>query len=124
MAELAEEEAAGAADQLVALDILRPASDLEFAHPIVREAVRADIGPRELAVAHARGARVLEACGATEERIAAQIVEAAPTGDAGRVELLRRVAGDAIGAERPPPPSPGSDVRWRSRRRPRSGRSC
>ena len=27
-------------------------------------------------------------------------------------------------AEHPPPPSPGSDARWRSRRRPRSGRSC
>ncbi len=110
MAELAEEEAAGAADQLVALDILRPAAHLEFAHPIVREAVRADIGPRELAVAHARGARILETCGATEERIAAQIVQAAPTGDAGRVELLRRVAGEAI--ERG---APAAAVAWLGR---------
>ena len=96
MAELTEEDAAGAADRLVALDILRPADRLEFAHPIVREAVCVDIGPRELANAHARGARVLEACGATEERIAAQLVEAEPTGDAGRVALLRRVASDAL----------------------------
>ena len=35
MAELADEDAAGAADRLVALDILRPADRLEFAHPIV-----------------------------------------------------------------------------------------
>lgn len=96
MAELADEDAAGAANRLVALDILRPADRLEFAHPIVREAVCVDIGPRELANAHARGARVLEACGAAEERIAAQLVEAEPTGDAGRVAVLRRVASDAL----------------------------
>jgi tetratricopeptide (TPR) repeat protein len=78
------------------MDIFRPAGSLEFAHPIVREAVRADIGPRELANDHARGARVLASRGATDERIAAQIVEAAPAGDAERVELLRGVAEDAI----------------------------
>ena len=98
MTELPADEVAAAADQLVALDILRPAAHLEFAHPIVREAVRADIGPRELASVHARGARVLQRCGATDERIAAQIVEAAPAGDAERVELLRGVAG---GRDRP-----------------------
>ena len=110
MAELTEEDAAGAADRLVALDILRPADRLEFAHPIVREAVCVDIGPRELANAHARGARVLEACGATEERIAAQLVEAEPTGDAGRVGLLRRVASDALARG-----APAAAVAWLAR---------
>ncbi len=123
MAELGA-EAAEVADQLVALDILRPGGRLEFAHPIVGEAVRADIGPRELAAAHARAARTLASSGATEERIAAQVVEADPIGDAGRVELLRRVAADALtrGApcaavawlERaslePPPPESRRDV--------------
>jgi DNA-binding CsgD family transcriptional regulator len=120
MAELTAEDVAGAHDQLVALDLLRRADRLEFAHPILREAVGADIGHLELAKAHARGALVLAACGATEERIAAQIVEAEPIGDAGRVELLRRVAGDAIERGAPSaavallgralaePPSPGS----------------
>jgi DNA-binding CsgD family transcriptional regulator len=96
MTEHPDDDVAAAADQLVAMDIFRPAGSLEFAHPIVREAVRADIGPRELANDHARGARVLAGRGATDERIAAQIVEAAPAGDAERVELLRGVAEDAI----------------------------
>jgi DNA-binding CsgD family transcriptional regulator len=96
LAGLAEDEAARAADVLVALAILRPAEGLEFAHHIVREAVCADIGSHEAAQAHARAAELLAAAGASEERIAAQIMEAEPAGDAGRVELLRRVAADAL----------------------------
>ncbi len=96
LAELPEDEAAAAADLLVALGILTPADSLEFAHPIVRESVYADIGPRERAAVHARAARVLAARGASDERIAAQIAEAEPAGNAHRVELLRRVATDAL----------------------------
>jgi DNA-binding CsgD family transcriptional regulator len=88
-------EAARAADLLAALAILKPAEGLEFAHPIVREAVYADIGSHERAEGHARAARILAASGASEERVAAQITEAEPTGDPDRVELLRRVAADA-----------------------------
>ena len=95
-AELSAEEAAGTADVLAELAILAPAKRLEFAHPIVREAVYADIGPRERALAHARAAAILTTTGAAEERIAAQIVAAEPRGDPERVELLRRVAGDAL----------------------------
>jgi DNA-binding CsgD family transcriptional regulator len=96
LAELGDDVAARAADRLVALALLETADRLEFAHPIVREAVYADIGPRERAQAHARAADILAANGATEERIAAQIAEATPTGHPGRVELLRRVAADAL----------------------------
>ncbi len=96
LAEMADEEAKRAADLLITLAILRPAEGLEFAHPIVREAVYADIGPHERAEAHAHAAVILAARGASEERIAAQIVEAKPTGDPERVELLRRVASDAL----------------------------
>jgi DNA-binding CsgD family transcriptional regulator len=95
LADVDEREAARAADLLVALAILKPAEGLEFAHPIVREAVYADIGPHERAGAHARAARILAASGASEERVAAQVTEAEPTGDPDRVELLRRVAADA-----------------------------
>ena len=68
----------------------------------------------------------LAACDATEERIAAQLVEAEPTGDAGRVALLRRVASNTLarGApaaaialasftralSEPPPPESSADV--------------
>lgn len=90
------DDAAHAADRLVALAILEPGEHLEFAHPVVREAVYADIGPRERAKAHARAAGILAEKGASEERIAAQIAEAEPIGDPARVELLRRVAADAL----------------------------
>ena len=122
LAEISDEEAGNAADLLAALAILKPATGLEFAHPIVREAVYADLGSHARAEAHARAAEILAASGASEERIAAQIAEAEPAGDAGRVELLRRVAADALArggpaaaaawlgralAEPPPPESRG-----------------
>jgi hypothetical protein len=44
LADVAEEKAADIADQLIALVILKHGEGLEFAHPIVREAVYADIG--------------------------------------------------------------------------------
>jgi DNA-binding CsgD family transcriptional regulator len=110
LAEVGEAEAVGAADQLVALAILGPGEGLEFAHPIVREAVYADIGSHERAQAHARAADLLAAGGAAEERIAAQIGEAEPTGDADRVELLRRVAADALARG-----APAAAVAWLGR---------
>jgi DNA-binding CsgD family transcriptional regulator len=124
LAEVSEQETARAADLLIGLGLLTPADGLEFAHPIVREAVYADIGPNERAEAHARAAVILCALGAAEERTAAQIVEAKPAGDPERVELLRRVAADALvrGAPaaaaawlrralaEPPPPAAEVDV--------------
>ena len=95
LAGLGDEEAARAADLLAAVGIRR-GEGLEFSHPIVREAVYADIGSHERAEAHARAARILAASGAPGERIAAQIVAAEPAGDPERVELLRRVAADAV----------------------------
>jgi DNA-binding CsgD family transcriptional regulator len=81
---------------LITLALLKPADGLEFAHPIVREAVYADIGSHERAEAHARAARILTARGTSEERIAAQIAAAEPSGDPERVSLLRRVAAAAL----------------------------
>jgi DNA-binding CsgD family transcriptional regulator/tetratricopeptide (TPR) repeat protein len=107
LAELSVAEAARAADRLVALEILRPAERLEFAHPIVREAIYADIGARERAIAHARAADLLARTGAPEQRIAAQIAKAEPAGDVHRVELLRRVAADALGRG-----APAAAVAW------------
>jgi DNA-binding CsgD family transcriptional regulator len=96
LAEIPEASVAAAADRLVSLAILKPGPRLEFAHAIVREAVYADIGPHERANAHARAAAILAAAGAHDERIAAQLVEAAPSGDSERVELLRRVGAEAL----------------------------
>jgi len=96
LAEVEEDDAARAGDLLARVGILKPIEGFDFAHPIVREAVYGDIGPRARAETHARAAEVLSASGASEERIAAQISEAPPAGDAERVELLRRVAALAL----------------------------
>jgi DNA-binding CsgD family transcriptional regulator len=110
LAELSEEEAAEAADLLIALELLRAADGLEFAHPIVREAVYADIGAHERAKTHARAARILAEGGASDERVAAQILEAESAGDPERVELLRRVAADALCRS-----APAAAVAWLGR---------
>ena len=123
LAGVADDDAASAADLLVTLAILKPAEGLEFAHPIVREAVYADIGARERSADHARAAEILSEAGASEERIAAQIVGAEPAGDPERVDLLRRVAADALAVGLPRRPSPGSGARSRSRRRRQRGPS-
>ncbi len=101
LAGLSEADAAAAADLLAALSIVRSSAPLEFAHPVVREAVYADIGPSARAQGHARAAALLAARNASEERIAAQIAASEPTGDSGRVDLLRRVAADALGRGAP-----------------------
>ena len=125
LAEVPEPEAAQAADSLAALAILKPADRLEFAHPIVREAVYAEIGPRERVQAHARAARILADGGASDERVAAQVVEAEPVGDPERVELLRRVAAGRSCEERRRRPPHGCGGRWPSPRCPRrEARSC
>ena len=96
LAEVEEDDAARAGDLLARVGILKPIEGFDFAHPIVREAVYGDIGPRARGETHARAAEVLSASGASEERIAAQLSEAPPAGDAERVELLRRVAALAL----------------------------
>jgi DNA-binding CsgD family transcriptional regulator len=101
LADLAPEKAGGVADLLEQLGILKPAPHVEFAHPIVREAVYADMGSGRRAHAHARAERLLSARGASAERIGAQIVRALPEADQGRVALLRGLAGQA--AERGAP---------------------
>jgi DNA-binding CsgD family transcriptional regulator len=96
LAEISEDVVAENADLLVSLAILKPGARLEFAHAIVREAVYADIGPHQRATEHARAAEILAADGAQDERVAAQLVEAAPGNDPDRVALLRRVGTDAL----------------------------
>ncbi len=107
VAEISTSEAVEAADLLATLGILQRGETLEFAHAIVRAAVREDMGTRARALAHARAADVLAAMGAPAQRVAAQVVAADPVGDPARVALLRQVATDALlrGA-------PGAAVAW------------
>ena len=125
LADVDQDEAAGAADLLVGLAILRPAERLEFAHPIVREAVYADIGSHERAAAHARAAVIL-----AERRRLRRADRGPDRRRRSRAAMPSESSSCAAWprtrsrAERPPRPSPGWGGRWRSPRRPRPGRRC
>lgn len=93
-----EEVRAGAvADQLVRGSIFKHGGRLEFVHPIVREAVYADLAPQERASEHARAARMLADLGGAGEQVAAQLLGAAPAGDEWVVSQLREAARSALG---------------------------
>lgn len=93
LARLDELEAVAAADRLVAADILVSGTRLRFAHPILRQAVREHMPHARRSLAHARAARLLADRGEPLERVAAQLLEAAPRADRWVVETLVGVAG-------------------------------
>src|SRR5262245_19079961 len=107
LSDVSIEDAVDATDLLATLGIFKPDGGLEFAHSIVRTAVREEMGARGAALSHARAAEVLAELGAPAERIAAQIVAADPAGDPRRVELLRRVAANALARG-----APAAAVAW------------
>ena len=86
-----------AADDLVRADVLARGSRLGFVHPIVRAALYEDLLPGERRVRHAAAADALTEAGASAERIAGHLLLTTPSGDSGRVAILRSAA---IAAER------------------------
>lgn len=54
-------------------DGVRAGKELRFAHPVVREAVLAELGPGERAALHAAAAVALHAAGAPVDRVAAHL---------------------------------------------------
>jgi DNA-binding NarL/FixJ family response regulator len=96
LAGLDPDDAAEAADALALADILERGRPLEFVHPVVREAVYADLAPGERARAHAKAARVLRDAQAPSDHIAVQLLAAEPDGLEWAVAALRRAAVDAL----------------------------
>jgi len=64
LASLSLRDAAGAADALVATDLLAPGEHLGFTHGLVRDAVAGEMGQHAMRAAHARAALVLRDLGA------------------------------------------------------------
>ncbi|MGZ6661928.1 MAG: AAA family ATPase [Solirubrobacteraceae bacterium] len=85
------------ADRLAAAEILAPARPLEFVHPLIAAAVREDIAPGALRVAHCRAARLIDREGeGSLGRVAAHLLECGPGGDRWAVEHLRDAALEAL----------------------------
>jgi DNA-binding CsgD family transcriptional regulator len=85
-------EAAGVAGALAQAGVFADATPLRFLHPLLSGAVQAGLSMPERATAHARAAQLLRARGASPERIALQLMHAAPGGDEQVVAELRTAA--------------------------------
>jgi DNA-binding CsgD family transcriptional regulator len=88
--------AADAADALARAELLRPGVALEFAHPLLREAIYADLAVGERSRAHTRAARLLHEGGAARDRVAAQLLAGPPVGEEWALGALRAAASDAL----------------------------
>ncbi|HEY7361220.1 MAG TPA: AAA family ATPase, partial [Streptosporangiaceae bacterium] len=96
-AELAGLEPAAAeltADGLAAAQILAPARPLDFFHPVIGEAVYADLALGARRLAHRRAAAILDRAGAAD-RVAAHLLATGPASDAWVVERLSAAAATA-----------------------------
>ncbi len=96
IAGLADEEAAHAADGLLGAGVLRTVRPLEFAHPLVRNAIYVDQLPAARALTHYRIAALLVEEGADGDRVCSHLLEAEPGGQWWVFEQLRRAASAAL----------------------------
>jgi DNA-binding CsgD family transcriptional regulator len=82
------------ADALAAAQIFAPVRPLEFFHPLIGEAVYADIAPGARRLEHRRAASIVEGAGGLD-RVAAHLMLTGPRGDRWVVERLVAAAGAA-----------------------------
>ena len=96
LAGLDREPAVDAVDRLHAADLLSAGPELSFVHPIVREAIAAQLPPARGAELHARAARMLASERASPDQVAAHLLSAGAYGDAWIVDSLRAAAREAV----------------------------
>jgi DNA-binding CsgD family transcriptional regulator len=96
LAGVAPDEAAALVGELVGAGILADRELLAFSHPIVREAVYADIARAERGTLQLRAAALLRAAGAAPERVSAHLLAAPPSRNPGVVEPLCLAAANAL----------------------------
>ena len=92
LAELPTMEATFAAGELARAGVLADAAPLRFRHPLLAGAARATLTAPEQMAAHARAAALLRKRHAGPERVALQLMRAAPAGDPAVVADLRAAA--------------------------------
>ena len=93
LAELTDDDdAAAAADLLVAAGIVEPRLPLAFVHPVVREAILAEVPAPRRARAHRQAAELLAARDVPDERVAEHLLATEPAGETWVVERLAAAA--------------------------------
>lgn len=90
-------QGASALDCIVEAGIVNPGDPIRFAHPLVREALYANLPAAWRAQAHRDAAQMLRCEGVEPERVAAHLLEAHPAGEEWVVEALRTAARQATG---------------------------
>lgn len=93
---LDDQQAAAGADALVRAEILRAQPTVGFVHPLVGQAVYADITPVEQSLAHQRAARLLVRRAAPVEQVAVHLLAAPTRSDPDVVDTLVRAARGAL----------------------------
>ncbi len=78
LAGIAPAAAAEASIALARVDVLRADAQVRFVHPLVRTAIYEDLPPHERARLHAQAALLLHDRGGPADRVAGQLLEAAP----------------------------------------------
>jgi DNA-binding NarL/FixJ family response regulator/mono/diheme cytochrome c family protein len=95
--------AAASADALVEAGIFAPGPQLSFVHPVVREVIYGELHEHDRGQRHRAAAEVLAKLGGAIQRVAAQLVNAAPLGDEWTVTQLRDAARGALAEGAPHP---------------------
>lgn len=103
LAGLGADAAATAADELAGADVLHPAPELGFVHPIVRQAVYLGIPSAERGRLHLAAGEMLRAGGGADadERAAAHLLHTLPIGAPWVVDCLHAAAQRALAAGAP-----------------------
>ncbi len=96
LAGLELDQASAAADALAQVHILGTDEALAFVHPVVRQAVYAELPVAERAGMHARAAAILGAGGAPPRELAAHLLAAPEAGSPATVATLREAAAGAL----------------------------
>jgi DNA-binding CsgD family transcriptional regulator len=96
LAGLERDAAQRAADRLRAAGLFEGTGSLAFSHPIVREAVAAELAPSDRGGLNLRAAEVLAGEGAPADRVAAYLLGAEPFGQPWVVDALRIAGRDAL----------------------------
>ena len=103
LAGLPIDQAAAAADELAAAEVLRGGEPVEFMHPLLLATVYADIAPAQRGVLHGRAARLLAEAQHPQADIGSHLLSAPPEGSEWAVDRLRAAAAETSARGAPEP---------------------
>jgi len=103
LAEVEPEAAAQAIEKLRRDGVFAPGEHLEFAHPLVRNAVYSDIAGPTRGLNHLQAARLIDGEGELADRVTSHLLAGETSSDPWVVSLLRSAAADALARGAPEP---------------------